>query len=55
MSGKASQRKGRTAELDLVRILQGYGYNVRPGNPLNYGKEADVVRPSPGLQMRRAL
>lgn len=40
--GAKSQRKGRAAELELSRILQGHGYDVRPGNPLNYGKEPDV-------------
>lgn len=40
--GAASQRKGRKAEIELVHILQGHGYNVRPGNPLNYGKEPDL-------------
>ncbi len=43
MDGRSSQRKGRAAELELSRILQGYGYNVRPGEPLNYGKEPDLV------------
>lgn len=40
--GAKSQRKGRAAELELSRILQGHGYDVRPGNPLNYGKEPDL-------------
>jgi len=41
--GRSSQRKGRAAERELAHVLQSYGYDVRPGNPLNYGKEADLV------------
>ena len=41
--GRKSQRKGRAAELELARILQGHGYDVRPGNPLNYGREPDLA------------
>lgn len=43
MSGKSSQAKGRRAEIELSKILQGYGYDVRPGEPLNYGKEPDIT------------
>ena len=43
MGGKASQRKGRAAELELSRILQGYGYPVEPGRALNYGGEPDLT------------
>ncbi len=42
MSGKKSQAKGRAAELELARILQDYGYDVQPGQALNYGKEPDL-------------
>ena len=42
MSGKSSQRKGRTAELELVRILQGHGYNVEAGRALSYGEVPDL-------------
>lgn len=42
MSGKRSQAKGRAGELELAHVLQGYGYDVKPGNPLNYGKEPDL-------------
>ncbi len=41
--GKRSQAKGRGGELELARILQGYGYDVRPGEALNYGTEPDLV------------
>lgn len=43
MSGRKSQRKGRAAELELCRLLQGYGYSVEPGRALNYGEEPDLV------------
>jgi len=42
--GKSSQRKGRAAELELVRILKANGYDdVRPGEPVSFGAEADIV------------
>lgn len=41
--GRKSQRKGRGGELELSAILQGYGYNVRPGEPVSYGAEPDLV------------
>lgn len=43
MSGKSSQAKGRRGERELAALLQQHGYDVRPGEPLNYGKEADLV------------
>lgn len=43
MSGKASQRKGRRGELELVRILQGYSIPARPGQAVSYGATPDVV------------
>lgn len=42
-TGKSSQQKGRRAEIELAGILQGYGYNVRPGEPVSYGAEPDLV------------
>ena len=42
LTGRASQKKGRTAELELSRILQGYGYNVKPGRSQSYGAEPDL-------------
>lgn len=43
MSGK-EQRKGRDAELELVRKLHEYGYtSVHAGNPMNFGTEPDIV------------
>ncbi len=41
--GKSSQSKGRRAELELSRILKGYGYDVRPGEPVSFGAEPDLV------------
>ena len=40
--GAKSQRKGRAAELELSRILQGHGYNVDPGRAQSYGKVPDL-------------
>lgn len=41
--GKASQKKGRQGEKELSEILNSYGFNTRPGNALNFGKEPDVI------------
>lgn len=35
--GRKSQAKGRAGELELARILQGYGYPVEPGQAVSYG------------------
>ena len=43
MSGKSSQRKGRAAEIELARILQGYGYDVQPGRAMSYGATPDIL------------
>lgn len=40
--GRASQRKGRAGELELARILQGYGYDVQPGRAQSYGEVPDL-------------
>lgn len=42
-TGAKSQRKGRAAERELATILQGHGYDVRPGEPVSFGREPDVV------------
>ena len=43
MSGRSAQAKGRRAEIELARFLQDHGIKeARPGDPLNYGKQADV-------------
>ena len=41
--GKSSQAKGRKGEIELARILTSYGYDVRPGEPVSYGVEPDLV------------
>ena len=41
--GAKSQRKGRAAELELSRILQGHGYDVEPGRALSYGEVPDLT------------
>lgn len=41
--GRSSQRKGRDAERELTAILKAQGYDVRPGVPLSFGTEPDIV------------
>lgn len=41
--GRVSQRKGRTWELELARLLRGYGYDVQPGQAVSYGATPDLV------------
>ena len=43
MSGKASQRKGRKGELELSKILQGYGFPVEPGRAESFGAVPDLT------------
>ena len=43
MAGKASQSKGRRGELELSRLLQGYGYHVEPGRSQSYGETPDLT------------
>lgn len=44
MSGRSSQRKGRSGEKEIVSILHDAGYDdARPGAPVSYGTEPDVV------------
>ena len=53
--GAKSQRKGRAAELELSRILQGHGYNVEPGRPLSYGEVPDLSGlPGVHIECKRA-
>lgn len=40
--GRSSQKKGRTAELALCRLLNEHGIPAIPGQPLNYGTEPDI-------------
>lgn len=41
--GTKSQRKGRGAELELARLLQGYGYPVEAGRARSYGEVPDLT------------
>lgn len=41
--GRKSQHKGRAGELELSRILRGYGYQVEPGKAVSYGATPDVT------------
>lgn len=49
MSGK-EQRKGRRGEIELAELLRTFGYDARPGSPMNYGSEPDVYG-VPGLHI----
>ncbi len=41
---KTSQRKGRTGELELVKVLHGFGFeSVKAGEPASYGSTPDLV------------
>ena len=53
--GAKSQRKGRAAELELSRILQGHGHNVEPGRALAYGEVPDLSGlPGVHIECKRA-
>ena len=53
--GRASQRKGRTGELELAQLLQGYGYDVQPGQAVSYGATPDLVGlPGIHIECKRA-
>lgn len=53
--GAKSQRKGRAAELELSRILQGHGYNIEPGRALSYGEVPDLSGlPGVHIECKRA-
>lgn len=40
---RASQRKGRAGELELCRILSGYGFDMKPGAAVSFGSTPDIV------------
>lgn len=40
--GARSQRKGRGGELELSRVLQGYGFPVKPGQAESFGAVPDL-------------
>lgn len=41
--GKASQRKGRAGELELVNILKDNGIQAEPGQAVSFGATPDIV------------
>lgn len=41
--GRTSQRKGRNAELEIVKIFQAHGIDARPGEAVSYGSTPDVI------------
>ena len=43
MGGRSSQRKGRAAELELVRILRDHGIPAEPGKAVSYGSTPDIT------------
>ena len=55
MGGRSSQRKGRGGELELARLLQGYGYDVQPGRAMSYGSCPDLSGlPGIHIEVKRA-
>lgn len=41
---RTSQRKGRSGELELVKVLHGFGFDsVQAGEPVSYGSTPDLV------------
>lgn len=53
--GSKSQAKGRRGEIELSRLLRGYGYDVEPGRALNYGTEPDLTGlPGVHIECKRA-
>lgn len=43
MGGKSSQRKGRSGELEIVKIFQAHGIDAQPGQAVSFGNTPDVV------------
>ena len=41
--GRSQQKKGRNGELELVKILNDYGFQVTPGRVLTFGSEPDIT------------
>ena len=53
--GAKSQTKGRRAEIELSKVLQGYGYPVEPGQALSYGAVPDLSGlPGVHIECKRA-
>lgn len=47
-TGKSQQRKGRTGELEIVKIFQDYGIKAKAGDAASFGRTPDVVN-IPGI------
>lgn len=41
--GKSSQRKGRSGEIELVKILNDNGISAEPGQAVSFGSTPDIV------------
>ena len=41
--GRSQQRKGRSGELELVRVLNSYGIPAEPGKAVSYGDTPDIT------------
>ena len=41
--GRSQQHKGRAGELELCRVLSGFGYDVKPGAAVSFGSTPDAV------------
>lgn len=53
--GRKSQKKGRGGELELARLLQGYGYDVQPGKAVSFGSTPDLTGlPGIHIECKRA-
>lgn len=48
--GRESWRKGRAGEWELSKLINKAGFHTRPGSPLNFGTEPDIVG-LPGLHI----
>lgn len=53
---RSSQRKGREAELELAKVLRGFGFeSVQAGEPVSYGSVPDLVGlPGIHIECKRA-
>ena len=41
--GRSQLHKGRAGELELCRVLSGFGYDVKPGTAVSFGSTPDIV------------
>ena len=53
--GTKSQRKGRAGEIELAKMLRGYGYDAQPGQAVSYGATPDITGlPGVHIECKRA-